>query len=423
MSAYVKKESVWSSYRFPLILIASIVFGSILGLIFGEKVMVLEPLGQIFINLMFTIVVPLVFLTVTNAIASMLDLKRLGKILGSMFAFFIGTGIIAAIIMITVVKIIPPAQGLNIVMEATEELDVVSLSQILTRAFTVEDFYLLLSRRNMMPLIVFSILIGLAICTICKEDDHLRKVLDSLTNAIMKVVSMVMLYAPIGLGAYFACLVGEFGPQLLGAYARTMAIYYLVCLAYFFIGFSLYAFIAAGRAGAKTYFKNILPAAVTALATQSSVATLPVNLGCAQKIGVAKDIREIVLPIGATMHMDGNVLSSILKISLLFGLFKQDFSGLGVFIPAVLISVLSAVAASGVPGGGLVSEMIIVTMFGFPPEAFPIVATIGFLVDPASTCMNVTGDTVASMFVSRIIEGKDWLTKKVAVSQVTPANK
>jgi len=385
--------------------------------------MVLEPLGQIFINLMFTIVVPLVFLTVTNAIASMLDLKRLGKILGSMFAFFIGTGIIAAIIMITVVKIIPPAQGLNIVMEATEELDIVSLSQILTRAFTVEDFYLLLSRRNMMPLIVFSILIGLAICTICKEDDHLRKVLDSLTNAIMKVVSMVMLYAPIGLGAYFACLVGEFGPQLLGAYARTMAIYYLVCLAYFFIGFSLYAFIAAGRAGAKTYFKNILPAAVTALATQSSVATLPVNLGCAQKIGVAKDIREIVLPIGATMHMDGNVLSSILKISLLFGLFKQDFSGLGVFIPAVLISVLSAVAASGVPGGGLVSEMIIVTMFGFPPEAFPIVATIGFLVDPASTCMNVTGDTVASMFVSRIIEGKDWLTKKVAVSQVTPANK
>ena len=128
---------------------------------------------------------------------------------------------------------------------------------------------------------------------------------------------------------------------------------------------------------------------------------------------VPKDIREIVLPIGATMHMDGTALSSILKISFLFGIFNQNFSGIGTYITAVLISVLGGVVMSGVPGGGLIGEMLIVTIYGFPPEAFPIVATIGFLVDPPATMVNASGDAVASMMVARIVEGKDWLSKRI----------
>jgi len=114
------------------------------------------------------------------------------------------------------------------------------------------------------------------------------------------------------------------------------------------------------------------------------------------------------------MHMDGTVLSSILKIAFLFGIFGQDFGGAGTYIAAVCVSILGGVVMSGIPGGGLVGEMIIVSLFGFPPTAFPIIATIGFLVDPPATWINATGDTVVSMMVSRRVEGKNWMDKAEA---------
>jgi len=139
-------------------------------------------------------------------------------------------------------------------------------------------------------------------------------------------------------------------------------------------------------------------------------------------MGVPKDIREIVLPMGATMHMDGSCLSAILKISFLFGLYGKGFTGIGTFATAILISVMSGVVMSGVPGGGLIGEMLIVNLYGFPPEAFPIIATIGFLVDPPATMVNACGDSVAAMMVTRLVEGKEWLAKVIkgeAQGQVT----
>ena len=169
---------------------------------------------------------------------------------------------------------------------------------------------------------------------------------------------------------------------------------------------------------AKVFFKNIVRPAITSLATCSSIATLPVNMEATEKMGVTKDIREIVLPLGATMHMDGTCLSSILKISFLFGVFGYDFSGPGTFITAVLISVLGGVVMSGVPGGGLIGEMLICSIYGFPPEAFPIVAAIGFLVYPPANMVNASGDAVASMMVARLTEGKNWLKDKIARGEV-----
>lgn len=235
---------------------------------------------------------------------------------------------------------------------------------------------------------------------------------------MMKVIDMIMKYAPIGLGAYFANLVGEFGPKLLGAYGRAMLVYYPVCILYFIIFFTLYAYWAAGKKGVRVMYKYILPPAATSVATQSSIATLPVNLEAAKNIGVPKDIREIILPIGATMHMDGTVFASILKIAFLFGIFGKPFTGIGTFASAMLISVMSGVVMSGVPGGGLIGEMLIVSLYGFPAEAFPIIATIGFLVDPIGTCINASGDTIASMMVTKLIEGKDWLEKRLESGEV-----
>lgn len=412
MTNSINKKSLWENYRFPLLLLTGIIVGSIIGIVFGEKAKVLSPLGDLFINMMFTAVIPLVFLSISSAVGNMMNMKRLGKILGSMFSVFIVTGAIAAVIIIFVVKIFPPAEGVNIVMEAAT-LEEISIGDALVNAFTVSDFPLLLSRSHMLALIVFSILFGFCVSAVGGEDNKIAQALDMLNKVMMKMISLIMYYAPIGLGAYFAALVAEYGPQLLGAYLRSMAVYYPLCIAYFFIAFAAYSYWAGGKEGTKIFFKNVITPAVTSLATCSSIATLPVNFAATEKMNVPKDIRDIVLPIGATMHMDGTALSSILKISFLFGIFGMEFAGIGTYITAVLISVLGGVVMSGVPGGGLIGEMLIVTIYGFPPEAFPIVATIGFLVDPPATMINASGDAVASMMVTRIVEGKDWLAKKV----------
>ncbi|MCG0276737.1 MAG: dicarboxylate/amino acid:cation symporter [Thermosediminibacteraceae bacterium] len=408
-----KKQSVWSSYKFPIILMCSIILGSLLGVILGKKAEVFKPFGDIFLNAMFTIVVPLVFITISSAVASIVSLQRLGKILTYMIIVFVVTGMIASVIMIITVSAFPPAQGVKIELPQAEELKPLNTADQIVSAITVTDFPDLISRKNMMPLIIFSVFFGFAISMLGEKAKLLVDILNVLSDVMLKLVSIIMYYAPIGLGAYFASLVGTFGPQLLGSYARAMVVYYPITILYFFIAFAIYTYFAGGKKGVTTFFREIIPPAITSLATQSSIATLPVNLEAARKIGVPKDIREIVLPIGATAHMDGSCLSAILKISFLFGLFGIPFSGIGTYISAVIIAVLSGVVMSGVPGGGLIGEMLIVSMYGFPPEAFPIIATIGYLVDPPATMVNSTGDTVAAMIVTKFIEGKDWMEKNL----------
>ena len=247
MTEQKKTQSVWKSYRFPILLISSIIIGSIIGLVMGEKATVLKPFGDIFLNLMFTAIVPLVFATIASAIGNMLNMKRLGKILGSLLAVFVVTGLIAGVIIIFIVTIYPPAAGVHITMEAAGDMEAVKLSDAIVNALTVSDFSALLSRQNMLPLIIFSIMFGFCISACGGKESAVGQVVNNLADIMMKIVNIIMVYAPIGLGAYFANLVGEFGPNLLGAYGRAMLVYYPVCAAYFVIFFSLYAYWAAGK--------------------------------------------------------------------------------------------------------------------------------------------------------------------------------
>jgi len=412
------KKKLWNNYKFPLILLGGILIGAIVGLVMGEKASVFEPLGQIFLNLMFTIVVPMVFVSITTAVGNMLNMKRLGKILGSLVLTFVVTGIFAAALVLIVVNIWPPAANTTIAMGAAEMEEASSISDMIVGALTVNDFSGLMSRSNMLPIIVFAIMSGLAVASCGGQESSVGKLLNNLNDIIMKMVDMIMKLAPIGLGAYFANLVGEFGPQLIGDYGRTMLVYYPMCAVYVVVFFPLYSYFAAGKQGVNRMLKYIFNPAVTAFATQSSVATLPVNMEACKKIGVPEDISNIVLPMGATMHMDGSVLSSITKIAFLFGIFQMPFTGVDTYAMAIVVSILSAFVLSGAPGGGLVGEMLIVSLFGFPAEAFPLIATIGFLVDPAATCLNASGDAIASMIITRLVEGRDWLDKRLTAGEL-----
>ncbi|RST61208.1 dicarboxylate/amino acid:cation symporter [Siminovitchia terrae] len=397
------------AYRFPLILLSAIIIGSIIGLIFGEKAGVIRPLGDLFINLLFMVVVPLVFFSISSAVANMDSMRRLGKIMGSMITIFVITGIIASVTMLVATIIFPMGSGVDISLETPGNLEKLTLSEQLVSTFTVPDFVNLFSRQHMLALIVFSVLIGIATGLTGEVGKPFARFLESGSEIFMKVIQLIMYYAPIGLGAYFAALIGDMGAELIGDYAQAFLLYYPVAILYFAIGFTLYAFIAGGKKGVTRFWKNILTPAATALGTGSSFATLPVNLQAAKNIGVPKDIRETVLPLGATIHMDGSCLSAILKIAFVFGVFNMDYSGIDTFLTAIGIALLSGVVMSGIPGGGFIGEMVIVTLYGLPIQALPIISAIGVVVDPPATMVNATGDTVASMLVSRQLEGKDWM--------------
>ncbi|WP_337020065.1 dicarboxylate/amino acid:cation symporter [Oceanobacillus massiliensis] len=387
------------------------ILGSIIGLVLGDDAAVIKPLGDIFINLLFMIVVPLVFFTISSAIASMDSMKRLGKIMGSMITIFIVTGIIASVFMLFAAIIFQPGSGVDIPLTAPETVEDVSLGDQLVSTFTVPDFADLFSRSNMLALIIFSVLVGVATGLTGEQGRPFTKFLTSGSEVFMKIIQLVMYYAPIGLAAYFASLIGEFGTALIGDYAKAVIVYYPVAVLYFAIGFTIYAFIAGGRKGIARFWKNILSPAATALGTGSSVASLPVNLQAAKKIGVPKDIRETVLPLGATIHMDGSCLSAMLKIAFVFGVFNMDFSGIDTFLTAIGVCLLSGIVMSGIPGGGFIGELMIVTLYGLPIEALPIISAIGVVVDPPATMVNATGDTVSSMLITRQMEGKNWMEK------------
>lgn len=409
-----EQNSVWKSYRFPIILIIAIAIGCVLGSVMGKDALVLKPLGDIFVNAMFMVVVPLVFTTICSAVASMSSMERLGKVMKYLVLVFAVTGAIAAVLMLIAVTVFPPASGATIQLQLPEEIKAFSTADQVVKAFTTDDFVGLLSRRAMLPLILFTIFFGFCLQSLGERGRALGRGIAVAADAMLQMVRYLMYYAPIGLAAYFAALVGDYGPQLLGAYFRSMVVYHVVTFAYFIIAFTIYSWWGTGGRGVRTFWGRIIPPAIMALGSGSSTATLPLNLEAANGMGIPRDISEIVLPIGATAHMEGSCLSGILKISFLFGIFGLPFSGFGTMATAVAVAVLSGVVLSGIPGGGLVGEMLIVSLYGFPPEAFPIIATIGFLVDPAATMVNATGDTCSALMISRLVEGKDWFAKAIA---------
>jgi len=411
-------KGIKTSYKFPLILLAGVIIGGVLGLVVNDSVAAfIKPFGKIFINLLFTLLVPLVFFSISSAISGFKDLKRLGKMLGSVIGTFVVTGAIASVFMLILIQFIPYASGIIITEFEAGEGSTLSLGSHIINMFTVSDFPDLISRTHMMPLIVFAVLFGAATALSGGFGEKVHESLTNISAVIFKMIQILMKAAPIGLGAYFCDLTHTYGPMLIGTYAKAMALFYPTLFVYYFIFFSLYAYWAAGKDGIKAYFKNIFAPTLNAIGTRSSAANIPLIIDCCDKIGVPEDVSSVVVPMGATMHMDGSCLSCIFKIVVLSGIFGMPFNSFSQYAFAILVAVFSATAMSSVPGGGAVGEAMIVSMFGFPAEALPIIIMLGQLCDPITTMVNSTGDAVASMCVTRLMEGKDWLNKNLSGKQ------
>lgn len=423
----MKAKSVAKNYRFLAIMIGAMVIGAILGWVWpvvkdadGNVLQagatVLKPIGTVFINMMFCIVVPMVFASIAGAVANMESRKRAGKIMGVTIGTFVVTGAIAAVIMYVLMQVFPPVlvPWTEIPSEAIGAH--ADMATMIVNFFTAEDFVGLLSRKAMLPLIVFSLLFGFAVNLNGGKNTPVGQFLDDLSNVMMRFVKIITYYAPIAFFGFFADLVATYGPQITESYGRALLVYYPLCFIYIFTAWPLFAWFGGGKGAIRTMFQHITKPAVVSLGTCSSVATIPTNMEEAQDTGVSKDVSDMVLPLGATMHMDGSCFSCVLKIAFVFGVFGVDFGGIDMLIKVVLVAVLSSVGMSGVPGGGYIGEYIMCSIF-FPDQmelAFPILVTLGNLVDPPATMINSAGDYVVSFIVSRFVDGKDWLQKALA---------
>jgi Na+/H+-dicarboxylate symporter len=409
-----KPNSLFKTYSSIIWLLCGIIAGSILGLVFGKGVEVIKPLGDIFLNLLFTAIIPLIFFTIASSIASLEKSEKLGKLFVVVIGVFLSTVLVSAILMIVGVLIFPIHQDIIISKIPLESMQTGSAGSQITQLLTAGDFYELLSRKSMLALILFSFLIGFASLRSGEKGEGFRTFLNSGNEVMKQLLHIIMKTAPVGLGAYFAYQVGIFGPQLFGAYAKPLGLYYGVCAFYFVVFFSLYALLAGGKKGLKVFWGNNITPSLTALGTCSSIATIPANLEAAEKMHIPSYIRNVAIPLGAPLHKDGSSMSSIIKIAVIFAMFGKDFTDPYTLLTALGITVIVSVVEGGIPNGGYIGEILAITIYGFPMEqALPAAMIVGTLVDPMATLLNANGDVVSSMLITRISEGKNWLSSKL----------
>lgn len=411
------------SYATPFILLLCILVGGIVGVIMGPDASIFEPMGQIFLNLIFTLIVPLVFFSVTSSIANMGGMRRLGKIMSSIIIVFAVTAVISALISIASVYVINPTDGMeqqviesmlqNGDSEISEAAKKLSLPQQLVKTVTVGDFSDLFSKSNMLQLIVISVICGIAIAMAGEKAKAVKDFINASSAVMMKMIKIIMYYAPIGLACYFASIIGQLGTQILEGYLKVFLLYLGLSVIYYFVFFSIYAYVAAGKIGVRAFWKNAIAPAATALATCSSAASIPVNLEAAKKIGIPDDIAETVIPLGVNTHKDGSVIGGVLKVVFLFGLFGKDFNNIPMFLSILTVSLLVGAVMGAIPGGGMIGEMLILSVYGFPPAALPVIAVISTIIDAPATLLNSSGNTVCAMLVARFVDGKNWLKRAI----------
>lgn len=396
-------SKVIENYGSILLLILGIIAGSIIGLFAPQLVDYIKPLGDIFLNLLFVSIIPLLFFAISSSVANIEEQNKLGKIIGIMAAVFLVTILIAAMATVCILHLYP----VNSVIDTTGFTeDALSASTSswgdrIVSFLTVSEFGNLLSRQSILAFVIFSFLVGISARNAGDKAKSFISFIQSGNEVLKQLLLLIMKVAPIGLGAYFAFQVKTLGPQLFGFYAKPLALYYIFGLVFFLVFFSLYALVANGKIGLFSFWKNNIFPSLTALSTCSSLATMPANLAAAKRIGIPPTIANVVIPLGNTLYKNGSAISSILKIYVAFTLLGWNFFEVETILTALGITVLVTVVAGGIPNGGYIGEMLMISVYGLPAEAIPAVMIIGTLVDPLATVLNATGDTVAAMLVTR----------------------
>lgn len=409
----VAGKSVLKNYSGILLLIGGIILGSILGALFPQSAQWLKPVGDIFLNMIFAAVIPLVFFAIASSVANIDQNQKIGRSLMIMSSVFLTIIVLTAVVTIMAIWLFPIKQevvggagGIDEQMLNNDDSPQ-TWGDRLTVFVSVDEFYKLLSRQNMLAFVIFSFLVGIATLRSGPQGKAFRIFLLSGNEVMKQLLILIMKVAPLGLGAYFAYQVAVMGDGLVELYAKPLALYYILGTIYFVVFYSLFAYIAGGKKGIHSYWRHNIQPAATAVGTCSSIATMPANLIAASRIGVPPAIANIVIPLGTTLYKNGSSMSSIVKIYVAFAIIGWDFFDPLTLLMALGLTVLVSIVAGGIPNGGYIGEILMISVYGLPVEAIPAVMIIGTLVDPMATLLNANGDITASMLTARF-SNKKW---------------
>lgn len=392
---------------------ANALWGEAAGLLWAVE-NVAQPVGQVFLRMLFMVVVPLVFTSLALGVAALGDLSRVGRIGAKTIGFFLVTTALAATLGLTLVNVIRPGNALDpevraallgeYATQATEKVDAAASS-----GFGVQTFVNIVPRNpldaavngDMLALIFFTLVFAVALTRIPEEAAKpVLRVLEGVSQAVTVIIGFAMKLAPIGVAALIFSVTARFGFDVL----RSLGMYVLVVMA----GLAIHQFgvipaLARLLAGVRPgeFFRRSRALMVTAFSTSSSSATLPTTIRTAeQQFGVPKEIAGFVLPLGATMNMNGTALFEGITVLFLAQVFGIELS-LGAQLLVVGMSVITAVGAAGVPGGSIPLLVLVLEMVGVPGEGIALVLGVDRLLDMSRTVPNVTGDLLTSLVVAR----------------------
>lgn len=378
-----------------------------------------NPVGQIFLRMLFMTVVPIVFISIALGVAGIGDLKTLGRLGGRTLGYFALSTTLAAVIGLTLVNTIRPGGGVDPdtreALMATYATDAEGLAAT-PPDFGINTFVNIVPRNpvaaaadmDMLALIFFSLILGAALTMIPRQRaEPVIKVLEGLGDAVIKIIDLAMRLAPYGVFGLIFVMTSRFGWELLGQLGMYVVVVLVGLLIHASVGVSALVRIF-GRMSPIRFWKSVEAPAITAFSTSSSMATLPTSISTAEtELEVSPKIAGFVLPLGATMNMNGTALYEGVTVLFLAQVFGVGLP-VGAQIVVVILAVLTAIGAAGVPGGSIPLMMVVMATVGVPPEGIAIILGVDRILDMSRTTLNVCGDLSASVYIERVdreIEG------------------
>lgn len=388
----------------------SLVLSVIAGLILGEENLpwlkaYIAPIGTMFINLIKMIIVPVVLASLVCGVASLGDMKKLGRIGVKVIFLYLITTAIALIIALVLASVLQPGLGMNLVPQKAPDIkEAPGFMDVLVSMIPANPV-MTMATADMLPLIVFALSIGIGITATGQKGQPLLTFFDSLAEVSYKLISMIMSLAPYGVCALLVPVVAENGPKVLLPLLSVIVTVYIGCVIHALLVYSSIVS-GLGKLSPVKFFKGMSEAMLLAFTTCSSAATLPINMkNCEEKLGADKSIASFVLPLGATINMDGTAIYQGVCAIFIANVYGIDLT-MGQMIMIVISGTLASIGTAGVPGAGVIMLALVLQTVGLPMEGIALVAGIDRVLDMVRTCLNITGDAAVTVAVSQTEKGK-----------------
>ena len=400
-------------------ILIGLIFGVIVGIVANKLGIApfistyIKPFGSAFIRLISMIVVPLVFASLFVGTASLNDIRKLGRIGGKTIGFYLCTTAVAIVIGLVLANIFKPGSGLtketqeqllaNYADEAAEKIDTAlkkpSLGETLIDIIPRNPMEAL-SGGDMLQIIFFALMLGIAITLIPQDRaSPVIKFFDGINEAMIKMVHIIMEFAPYGVFALIAAIIGEFGLGILGPLFKYSIIVIFGLFLHVIITYSA-ALKIFTKVKIISFFKGVRPAQLIAFSSSSSSATLPITMECVEEnIGISKEISSFVLPLGATINMDGTALYQGVAAVFIAQVFGMDLN-IGQQLTVVLMATLASIGAAGVPGIGMITLTMVLKQIGVPLEGIALILGVDRILDMCRTIVNISGDATCATVVA-----------------------